>query len=86
MTTATSQQISSEVTSEMITRELNRLPRECFKDIGNAQETESERRIRSCRSVSDIFGMLKHRKPEHPVSAEEMNAAIRNRVCNDEKS
>ena len=27
--------------------------------------------------VSDLFGMLKHRKPKQPVSVEEMEAAIR---------
>ena len=27
--------------------------------------------------VSDLFGMLKHLKPEQPVSVEKMEAAIR---------
>ena len=29
--------------------------------------------------VSDLFGMLKHRKPKQPVSVEKMEAAIRKR-------
>ena len=29
--------------------------------------------------VSELFGMLKHRKPEHPVSVEEMESKIRKR-------
>ena len=29
--------------------------------------------------VSDLFGMLKHRKPKQPVSVEEMEAGIRKR-------
>ncbi len=35
------------------------------------------------RSASDIFGMLKHRKLSHPVSADEMNEAIRKRGRDD---
>ena len=29
--------------------------------------------------VSDLFGMLKHRKPKQPISVEEMEAGIRKR-------
>jgi len=29
--------------------------------------------------VSDLFGMLKHRQPDQPVSVEEMEAGIRKR-------
>ena len=62
---------------------------EGLKNVGNAQSEsggESEMRTGTYHSASDIFGMLKHRKLEHPVSVDEMNAAIRNRVCNDDCS
>jgi len=35
---------------------------------------------KTSRSGSEIFGMLKHRKPKHPVSVKEMNAAVRQRI------
>jgi len=52
---------------------------EALEYVGNVQsegKAGSEMRTGRCRSASDIFGMLKHRKLGHPVSADEMNEAV----------
>ncbi len=60
---------------------------DALKKAGNVwagDESESENRCGTHRSASDIFGMLRHRRPMRPVSADEMNEAIRRRGCGDD--